>query len=285
MHDIQELDSRTDDEDENDENDEDSNSINLTVPTTPYLTVHRENTNYTCRLTRSRNYRRRLLHRSRMGGPSNSSSNSSSSTTNSQNSSRQNATSNNENSSSRNPPQNPSSRNPPVNNPARESFPPDIWVAEVTLHNRVNGLNAPASVASHVYGINSGLISNPINSPEQESEIIKTTKTVCHNPNRMLYYIQEPNKGKGFIKELCFSSDGRIVCSPYNYGIRLLAFNNKCSELPYTLNAESKPQEMYVIKTIKSHSDIVVSTKFSPKQPLIVSGCLRGKVVWHYPAL
>lgn len=230
--------------------------------------------NVQCRLNRSRNYRRRLLNRAR-GGASSSSSGLSSN--NSTNPSLQ-SSSNNENSSPRNSPAN--------NNIARESFPPDIWVAEVTLRNRVNGQNAPASDASHVYGINSGLISNPIVlSNDQESQINNTIKNVYHNPNRMLYYIQEPNKGKGFIKELCFSSDGRIVCSPYNYGIRLMAFNDKCSELPYALNTEIKPQELHVIKTIKSHSDIVVSTKFSPKQPLIVSGCLRGKVVWHNPAL
>lgn len=100
---------------------------------------------------------------------------------------------------------------------------------------------------------------------------------------RMLNYIQEPNKGKGFIKELCFSADGRLICSPYNLGIRLLAFSPDCAELPKTLRPDGRPQPLSVLKFIKCHSDIVVCSKFSPRQPLLASGCLQGKVVWHQP--
>ena len=33
------------------------------------------------------------------------------------------------------------------------------------------------------------------------------------------------------------------------------------------------------------HSNVVVTTKFSPIHPLFVSGCLGGKIVWHQPLL
>lgn len=107
---------------------------------------------------------------------------------------------------------------------------------------------------------------------------------IIQNVQRMLNYIQEPNKGKGFIKELCFSADGRLICSPYGHGIRLLAFSADCAELPKTLHPDGQPQALTVLKYIKCHSDIVVSTKFSPRMPLLASGCLNGKVVWHQPA-
>lgn len=50
-------------------------------------------------------------------------------------------------------------------------------------------------------------------------------------PSRLLHFIQEPNVGRGFIKELSFSHDGRLLSSPFAFGIRLLAFNSTCSEL------------------------------------------------------
>ncbi|KAH7983833.1 hypothetical protein HPB52_014616 [Rhipicephalus sanguineus] len=43
---------------------------------------------------------------------------------------------------------------------------------------------------------------------------------------RLLHYAQEPNRGRGWIKELCFSTDGRLVCSPLERGVRLLAFDS-----------------------------------------------------------
>lgn len=31
------------------------------------------------------------------------------------------------------------------------------------------------------------------------------------------------------------------------------------------------------------HQDLVVSTKFSPRYHLLVTGCLEGKIVWYEP--
>lgn len=158
----------------------------------------------------------------------------------------------------------------------------DIWAAEVSLRNRnLRVENTRSLNMANVYGINSGLIQlTPV---EQQQ---KFQQTITANVNRMLYYIEEPNKGKGFIKEPCFSSDGRVICSPHGYGIRLLAFNAQCNELPFIADKDtSGPKPLYEIKTKHCHSDVVVSSRFSPKFPLLVSGCLRGKIVWHQPVL
>ena len=98
-----------------------------------------------------------------------------------------------------------------------------------------------------------------------------------------MHYIEEPNKGKGFIKELCFSTDGRFICSPYACGIRILAFSKDCQELPYTLSDDGEPRKLHEIQCIEKHSEIVVSTKFSPNLPIVVSGCLQGKIIWNHP--
>eukprot|EP00058_Branchiostoma_floridae_P018326 XP_002603815.1 hypothetical protein BRAFLDRAFT_86651 [Branchiostoma floridae] len=100
---------------------------------------------------------------------------------------------------------------------------------------------------------------------------------------RLTHFIEEANVGRGFIKELCFSDDGRLVCSPFGFGVRLLAFDPKCSELcdchPDT------PVQLYEVKTEMTHADTVLTTKFSPIHCMLVSGCLSGKIFFYQPAL
>nr|XP_002737209.1 PREDICTED: DDB1- and CUL4-associated factor 10-like [Saccoglossus kowalevskii] len=116
------------------------------------------------------------------------------------------------------------------------------------------------------------------NKDETETEATCTTGV-----SRLTNYIEECSDGKGYIKELCFSPDGRIVCSPYGYGVRLLAFNDKCQELcdchPNT------PQELYELKTIVCHRRTVLTSKFSPMHNLLATGCQAGRIVIHQPKL
>lgn len=109
------------------------------------------------------------------------------------------------------------------------------------------------------------------------------------NKPRLLYYAQETNAGKGYIKELCFSSDGRVIASPHGNGVRLLAFNDKCQELCDSVESWEEPQKPRALTEVSvnddCHAKLVVCTKFSPHYPLLVSGCLKGDIVWHYPNL
>ncbi|XP_022689383.1 DDB1- and CUL4-associated factor 10-like isoform X1 [Varroa jacobsoni] len=98
---------------------------------------------------------------------------------------------------------------------------------------------------------------------------------------RLLYYLEEPNVGRGFIKEMCFSPDGRVICSPYHYGVRLFAFDERCSELADCV--PRRPRRLAEISNIGDHKSYVVSSKFSPTQHLLVTGCLSGKVFFHQP--
>ncbi|GBP47001.1 DDB1- and CUL4-associated factor 10 [Eumeta japonica] len=108
--------------------------------------------------------------------------------------------------------------------------------------------------------------------------------TIRQNKGRLLYYVQETNEGKGFIKELCYSADGRIVCSPFGRGMRLLALNENCTEISECITKDFRPTEMVEIgQSLGIHDDLVVSSKFSPRQHLLVTGCLAGKIVWYMP--
>lgn len=105
------------------------------------------------------------------------------------------------------------------------------------------------------------------------------------NTPRLTHYIEEPNLGSGYIKELCFSADGRLICSPFGYGVRLLAFSSDCSELSNCVPPYNESMQLHELAANASHPGIVVSTKFSPKHCLFVSGCLSGKIVWHQPVV
>ncbi|KAI1883772.1 hypothetical protein AGOR_G00235020 [Albula goreensis] len=100
---------------------------------------------------------------------------------------------------------------------------------------------------------------------------------------RLTHYIEEANVGRGYIKELCFSPDGRLICSPYGYGVRLLAFDGSCGELADCLPADSLPTSLHEVRSIYSHSDVVLTTKFSPTHCQLASGCLSGRVSLYQP--
>lgn len=120
---------------------------------------------------------------------------------------------------------------------------------------------------------------------QQTMYAIPRNRMIHQNTPRLTHYIEEPNVGSGYIKELCFSADGRLICSPFGYGVRLLAFSNDCSELSNCVPPYNESVRLHELAINTSHSGIVVSTKFSPRHCLLVSGCLSGKIVWHQPVV
>lgn len=100
---------------------------------------------------------------------------------------------------------------------------------------------------THVYGISSGVLSMPNANSAQPVRLPQVSsgsgyrymyvpkKSIPQNVRRMLYSIEQPNEAQGLIKEECFSSCGRLICSPYGTGFRLLSFSPECLELPHAL--------------------------------------------------
>jgi WD repeat-containing protein 32 len=146
----------------------------------------------------------------------------------------------------------------------------DLWAGNTPFIQRTR-----RTPTDRPYRLNTGILTVPTR--------LTLKPNIKQNRKRMLYYIEEPNQGKGFIKELCFSADGRLICSPYGYGIRLLAFSKTCQELPDVLAPDHQPQKLHQLMSSEKHKDIVVSTKFSPRAPIIVSGCLQGGIIWNQP--
>ena len=109
-----------------------------------------------------------------------------------------------------------------------------------------------------------------------------------HRDAKLIYYVEEPNMGRGFIKEPCFSNDGRVICSPFAHGVRLLGFDNECNEVEDGLRLSpnnNKARELQEVASVYSHQNLVVATKYSPTHQLLVTGCLDGQVGFHQPLL
>lgn len=154
------------------------------------------------------------------------------------------------------------------------------------LRNPTPATRTLVMIAPHQGGAQNIHLRVSPNSYSYQSQQLKIPRNhkIHQNIPRLSHYIEEPNVGKGFIKELCFSSDGRVMCSPFSYGIRLLSFSQDCQEISTSL-PQGPPVKLYEVSERICHDDYVVSSKFSPTHCLLVSGCLKGKIVWHQPYL
>ncbi|XP_003737945.1 DDB1- and CUL4-associated factor 10 [Galendromus occidentalis] len=148
-------------------------------------------------------------------------------------------------------------------------------VHEIPLYITANNRGQPSD--PRVVFINrSSMHSGAHGRPFQEESL-----AAKYNKPRLLYYLDEPNVGRGFIKELCFSPDGRIICSPYYSGYRLFAFDDSCSELADRV--PRTPRKLTPISSLQCTGSFVVSSKFSPTQHLLVTGCLSGMINFFEP--
>lgn len=172
------------------------------------------------------------------------------------------------------------------------SLPEHVVVSEMDTSNEDSSSTSNYRGSSVSREAQTIIIVGPRNANNPLQRIVKNKHNNQIPPNhrihqnklRLTHYIEETNAGKGFIKELGFSQDGRVICSPFSYGVRLLAFNESCSELS-TCVPNKTPMPLYEIGTSTAHSDIVLCTKFSPRHCLLVSGCHSGNIIWYQPVL
>lgn len=165
--------------------------------------------------------------------------------------------------------------------------PTDIWMGYMSNSNmglyRMSQPSVPDNVHTTMGIINSGLIGRNTfethfrDRPNDKNRIVK-------NLPRLTHFIQEKTVGKGYIKELCFSRDGVVICSPYDKGVRLLGFNEQVQELCYCVPEQSR--ELHTLVEMNDyHSSVVLTTKFNPRHYELVSGCRGGEIVWYKPIL
>ena len=105
------------------------------------------------------------------------------------------------------------------------------------------------------------------------------------NTPRLTHYIEEANTGRGFIKEVSFGADGRVICSPFGFGYRILAFDDHLNDLSHCApDPGEAPRRLVEVGTVGAcHQQVVLSTSFAPNAFSLVTGCLKGRIVWHDP--
>ena len=131
--------------------------------------------------------------------------------------------------------------------------------------------------------------------PEHSYRLIRESQSppmIYENVKRMTHYVKEANVAHGYIKEVNFSPDGRVVVSPYESGFRILAFNETCDEMNLQMmsqNSDSNDQNfsrpLHEVNRFSPHLQNVLTTRFSPTHPIIASGCLGGRIVFTQPML
>ena len=94
-----------------------------------------------------------------------------------------------------------------------------------------------------------------------------------------------------YIKEINFSRDGRVLASPCERGVRLLAVDLDCTPADvyfdprYRGNALPAQQGFEVIHRLGGHKGDVLTTCFANNDFTLASGCFEGEVLFHKPQL
>ena len=97
------------------------------------------------------------------------------------------------------------------------------------------------------------------------------------NISRLTHYIEESNTGKGFIKEQSFSPCGRFLASPFGYGVRLLGFSERGSDLADC--PPSQPQLLHELGTKLGHNDVRSIIIYCP----LIQFCVGRPVYCIFP--
>lgn len=109
-----------------------------------------------------------------------------------------------------------------------------------------------------------------------------------------LKYANEANEedSADIIKEIHFSSDGKVIASPYRCGVRLLAVDADCTPADVFFDDRFHSRErdlcspdMEVVHELSGHRAAVLTSRFAHHDMLLASGCSEGVVHFHQPQL
>lgn len=112
--------------------------------------------------------------------------------------------------------------------------------------------------------------------------------------SNFLKYCDEssPDESLDFIKEFSFSPDGKILASPYEYGVRLLAVDTACTSMDdyYDRRFSSREKDLSsmefesIANVSPGHAAAVLTCRMNYDYSL-ASGCMDGNVLVSQPKL
>ena len=110
-----------------------------------------------------------------------------------------------------------------------------------------------------------------------------------------LCYVDDksPEDTKDFIKEICFSGNGRILASPHHNGVRILAVDPHCTapDLYFDpryhsqLKSYHSPDFEQVISLPDIHSSPVLTCRFAHSDCILATGAIGGSIAFTTPQL
>lgn len=129
------------------------------------------------------------------------------------------------------------------------------------------------------------------NTEESEYSPICRIQQTTQNFLKYVDEFSEP-ESYDYIKEICFSPDGRILASPYKDGVRLLAVDSWCTPMDLYFDPRFHSSEKSLcnpdfeeVAICKGHSSNVLTCKFAHHDLIVGTGCMQGKVLFHKPQL
>lgn len=111
------------------------------------------------------------------------------------------------------------------------------------------------------------------------------------NWNRFLKSCIEysPQSALEFIKEISFSTDGRLLVSPYGESVRMLAVSTTCTpmDIYYDNRYHGKEESPGFVEVSPAlccgHQSPVLTCRLNSDNMCLVSGCYEGKVLFNWP--
>ena len=109
-----------------------------------------------------------------------------------------------------------------------------------------------------------------------------------------LKFIDEssPMEALDYIKEISFSRDGRVLASPFEDGVRILAVDSLHTPIDvffeeryHSVEKSLGCLELEQVGTCFGHQAPVLTCKFANNDFLLGTGCLQGRVLFHKPQL
>ena len=114
--------------------------------------------------------------------------------------------------------------------------------------------------------------------------IVRNEKNYLKNTEEMII-----EDSLDIIKEIHFSSDGKVLASPHNNGARLLSLDLHCTSADTffddRFHCPAHTPHMDVVQTLSGHSASVLTCRFAHHDMLLATGCLEGVVCFHHPQL
>lgn len=165
------------------------------------------------------------------------------------------------------------------------------------------------SAAFHPTGDFIGLRHTDVSSVRVEGQIhqeltcLYDLREDCYTPcvapelaqHKYLRYVDDksPEDSRDYIKEICFSSDGQVLASPYRNGVRIFSVDPRCTPPDHYFDSRyHSPHKDYCCPDFEKtlclpdiHSSSVLTCRFARHDFIIASGSLTGTVAFTSPKI